>query len=228
MSWGGLNPALTSWRNGINALFPGRATTSDGGYADSAHGGTSQHQPDSDGSVDAFDMDNQLLGSNEPSGNDDERRLLEALKLDFEADPRAHLWISHQEIAQHDTSTPWAEKDYDGASPHDEHTHWQSHEQNEDDGRPWKFPHTEQALEDMMTPEQFIELFQAALADPDVAAKMRAFAWQYAGSPLTPPNRSTAWILSDIQKYGPAIAGIQATLDEFIAAADPGGPPAAG
>jgi hypothetical protein len=212
MSWGGLNPALTSWRNGINGLFPDRSTTSDGGYADAVHGSSSQHQPDADGTVDAFDMDNNLLRSGEPNGSDAERALLEALKLDFEADPRAHLWISHREIAQHDIEN-WEEKTYGGDSPHDEHTHWQSHEQNEDDGRPWDFTHTLTAMGDLMTPKQFTELFIAALSDPTVKKMMQGFPWQYYGSPLEPNNRSTAWILSDIQKYGPAIAEIQATLD---------------
>ncbi len=148
MTWGGLNPALTAWRNGINKLLPGRSTTSDGGYADDAHGGTSQHQPDSDGTVDAFDMDNNLLNSGDPNGTDDERAILEALKLDFEADSRAHLWISHRKIAQHDNQN-WKEITYSGSSPHDEHTHWESHSQNESDGRAWKFPHTEALLREM-------------------------------------------------------------------------------
>lgn len=157
-SWGGLNPALTAWRTAINALFPGRSVTSDGGYADDAHGGTSQHQPDADGTVDAFDMDNNLLSSSEPGGSDDERELLEALKLDFEADARAHLWISHREIAQHDTDPSWQERYYGGASPHTEHTHWESHSHNESDGRAWKLPHTEALIQerfDMQLSDQF-------------------------------------------------------------------------
>jgi len=154
MTWGGLNPALTSWREGINDLFPWRSTASDGGYADSNHGGSSEHQPDpADGTVDAYDMDNNLLGSSEPHGDDRERKLLETLKLDFEQDGidggRGHLWISHGEIAQHD-DRDWAEDDYTGSSNmHDVHTHWQSHEQNERNGKAWAFTHTIELLVEM-------------------------------------------------------------------------------
>ena len=148
MSWGGLNPALTAWRDGINALLPGRDTTTDGGYADSAHGGTSQHQADQDGTVDAFDMDVNLLGSASPDGNADEQQVLAALKRDFMADPRAHLYISNRRIAQHDRDN-WAERDYTGASPHTEHCHWESHEQNEKNGRPWDMSRTIAVLNDL-------------------------------------------------------------------------------
>jgi hypothetical protein len=146
MVWGGLNPALTSFRNGVNELLQGRSMKSDGGYADAAHGSSSQHQADADGSVDAFDCDNNFLNSAVPHGDDRERRILEALKLDFEQDTvaggRGHLWISHGEIAQHDEQN-WKELPYTGSSnPHDEHTHFQSHEQNEKNGSPWAFTHT--------------------------------------------------------------------------------------
>lgn len=142
MTWGGLNNALTSWRVGINQRFPGRSTRSDGGYADSNHASTSQHQADADGTVDAYDMDNNLQASSTPDGSTVERQLLEALKLDFEADRRSYLWISHREIASRAIG-PWRERAYGGDSPHDEHTHWQSVQALEDDGRPWKFTHTD-------------------------------------------------------------------------------------
>jgi hypothetical protein len=166
MTWGGLNPALTSWRGGIKELFPHRSDASDGGYADSNHGSKSEHQADADGSVDAYDMDNNLLGSGEPHGDSRERKLLEALKKDFEADPRAHLWISHGEIAQHDDRN-WYRDDYTGSSnPHDEHTHWQSHEQNERDGSPWVFTHTIDLLVEMGLMDVKVTAFSpAALED---------------------------------------------------------------
>ena len=148
MTWGSLNPALTSWRNGINDLFPARDTRTDGAIADADHDSDSEHQPDQDKLVDAFDQDVNLLGSGVPTGDDRERALNEALKADFQADPRAHLWISRSQIASHDASN-WKRRAYGGPSPHTEHTHYESHEQNEGDGRPWKFTHTIAKMEEL-------------------------------------------------------------------------------
>lgn len=148
MPWGGLNPALTAWRNGINQRFPKRGTGSDGGYADKVHGSNSEHQPDTDGSVDAFDMDVNLFGSPNETGTATERRLLEALKLDFEADRRSHLWIHQREISNEDVRA-WAERKYGGASAHDKHVHWESDPAYERDGSPWKFTHTDALLREM-------------------------------------------------------------------------------
>lgn len=149
MSWGGLNPALTAWRNAYNRRLPGRGTASDGGYADPNHGSKSQHQPDSDGTVDANDMDVNVLGSSNSTGTDDELRIIEAMKLDFERDPhdRGHLWIHNREIAQHDEG--WDEDYYGGTSPHTEHVHWESRQDHEDDGREWPMPETDRVLAEM-------------------------------------------------------------------------------
>jgi hypothetical protein len=144
-----LNPALTAWRNAYNRRLPGRGTASDGGYADGAHGSTSQHQPDSDGTVDANDMDVNVLGSSDSNGTADELRIIEAMKLDFERDPRkrGHLWIHNREIAQHDRS--WSENYYGGDNPHDQHVHWESRQDKEDDGSEWPMPETDRVLEEM-------------------------------------------------------------------------------
>jgi hypothetical protein len=148
MAWGGLNPALTAWRNAINARFPHRGTGSDGGYADKLHGSTSQHQPDSDGSVDAFDMDVNLFGSGTEAGTAAERQMIEALKLDFEADRRSYLWIHQREISNEEIRD-WAERQYDGANAHDKHVHWQSEEAYEKDGSAWPMPHTDALLREL-------------------------------------------------------------------------------
>lgn len=146
MSWGGLNPALTAWRNGINQRFPGRGRASDGGYADKAHGSASQHQPDPDGTVDAFDMDVNLLGSDTPSGTRQELALVEALKADFEDNlDRGQLWIHNSEIANAEVDD-WRVRDYDGDNPHTLHVHWQSRQGRERDGRQWSFRRTDALL----------------------------------------------------------------------------------
>jgi hypothetical protein len=149
MSWGGLNSALTAWRDAYNRRLPGRGTASDGGYADAAHGSTSQHQADSDGTVDANDMDVNVLGSGNSTGTADELRIIEAMKLDFERDPkkRGHLWIHNREIAQHDEG--WDEDYYGGSSPHTEHVHWESRQDKEDDGSEWPMPETDRVLAEM-------------------------------------------------------------------------------
>ena len=57
MAWF-LNPALTRFRNEVNSRWPRRDKTSDGTIGDRAHQATnSDHNPDPDGSVDAWDMD---------------------------------------------------------------------------------------------------------------------------------------------------------------------------
>ena len=148
MNWGGLNNALAAWRRGINALLPGRSTRSDGGRADSNHASTSEHQGDADGTVDAFDEDRNYLGSSDQDGNADEDRIKAALDKDFMADSRAHLIITDRTI-RNDEIGNWKVRPYGGSSPHTEHTHRQAHQSTEDDGRPWKFPHTEALLREL-------------------------------------------------------------------------------
>lgn len=167
MTWGGLNPALTSWRNGINDRFPDRDTTTDGARADKLHGSTSQHQADKDGTVDAFDNDVNYLRSNTATGSPAERRIVEALKLDFEADGRGQLWIHDREIANRDIGH-WRERDYEGDSPHDHHVHWQSRQATERDGSPWAFRHTDALLREMrgdMTPTEVKAAMKEALTE---------------------------------------------------------------
>lgn len=148
MSWGGLNPALTAWRDGIVVRFPNRGSQSDGARADKNHSETSQHQEDADGTVDAYDGDVNYLGSSVPAGTPDEQRILAALKADFEDDPRALLWISNHQIANADRND-WHRYGYSGDSDHTEHTHFQSRQSRERDGSPWKFTRTDALLREM-------------------------------------------------------------------------------
>lgn len=150
-TWGGLNNALTAWRNAIELrLGKIRGRASDGARADAAHGSNSQHQEDSDGTVDAFDMDKNVLGSSVSTGTATEKRVVEAMKLDFEQDPhgRGQLWISDREIANKDRDD-WEERGYTGKSPHTEHTHWESDQANEDNGRTWPMPNTDRVLREL-------------------------------------------------------------------------------
>lgn len=149
-NWGGLNPALTAWRNGINRRLPGRDTRTDGARADKAHSSTSQHQEDADGTVDAFDQDINVLKSSVSTGNAQEDRIIDAMKLDFEQDPhgRGQLWIEDREIANADVGD-WAERPYTGDSPHTEHIHWQSRQSKEHIGSDWPMPHLDALLREL-------------------------------------------------------------------------------
>lgn len=176
-NWGGLNNALASWRTGLDALLPGRSTRSDGARADGNHASSSEHQADSDGTVDAFDEDRNFLGSADQDGNASEDRIHAALNEDFMADPRAHLIISDRKIRNSEIGD-WRPRDYAG-SPHTEHTHRQAHQSLEDDGRPWKFPRTRAVLFeiglDAMTPAQLQDAICDALeSDRGQASLKRA------------------------------------------------------
>jgi hypothetical protein len=150
MSWGGLNPALTSWRNGVNRRLPGRDIRTDGARADKAHSSTSEHQEDPDGTVDAFDQDINVLASSTPTGSPAEDRIIEAMKRDFEQDPhrRGQLWIEDRQIANADVGD-WQVRHYDGDSPHEEHIHWQSRQSREHIGADWPMPHLDALLREL-------------------------------------------------------------------------------
>ncbi len=128
MAWY-LNPALTGFRAAVNDAYPNRDRTSDGTIGDTAHQGTaSDHNPDPDGSVDAWDMDVDLR-----SGNDAAE--IEHLKAVFQAHPSSRYWIHNREEASR--STGWRRVRYTGSNPHTGHVHWNTREQFENSQAPW-------------------------------------------------------------------------------------------
>jgi hypothetical protein len=132
-----VNNALDSWRDGINARYPKRRKDSDGTKGDAFHArSVSQHNPDGDGTVDAFDMDVNLLGSGTDTGSLAELLEIEKLKRVFEADPRSQLWIHNGQIANRDIGN-WKRRPYSGPNKHDHHVHWETRQSKEDDGAPW-------------------------------------------------------------------------------------------
>lgn len=125
MSWF-LNASLSSWRDFINSSYPKRSKTSDGTIGDTAHAASvSEHNPDRDGSVDAYDCDVNLLGSTDPDGNAAEDAAMESLKREFERQPFAQLWIHNGKIANRDIGN-WKVRDYSGKNKHNHHIHFQS------------------------------------------------------------------------------------------------------
>ncbi|MFC6022983.1 hypothetical protein ACFP2T_43390 [Plantactinospora solaniradicis] len=124
-----LNRSLTNYRTAVNAAYPRRDKTSDGWIGNAAHQLTdSDHNPDPDGSVDAWDMDVDLR-----SGGDS--AAIEMLKDVFEKHPAARYWIHNRRIAHRNTG--WDRRPYRGANPHDKHVHWNSDESREDNNTPW-------------------------------------------------------------------------------------------
>jgi len=128
MAWF-LNKALTTFRNEVNAEYPERDKASDGTIGDAAHqASTSDHNPDPDGSVDAWDMDVDLRSGNDPAE-------IERLKGIFQKHPAARYWIHNRQIAHR--STGWKRERYTGSNPHDKHVHWNSEPSQETSTRPW-------------------------------------------------------------------------------------------
>jgi peptidoglycan hydrolase-like protein with peptidoglycan-binding domain len=121
-----LNEFLTSWRNAVSKRYPLRTKASDGSIGNLAHQATvSEHNPDPDGSVDAWDCDLNLLGSKTATGSAAEVRAMKELIAEFQKQPQAQLWIFQRHIANRDIGN-WKVRAYNGRSPHDEHCHFQS------------------------------------------------------------------------------------------------------
>ncbi len=122
-----LNRALTGFRAAVNARWPSRDRTSDGTIGDAAHAKrTSDHNPDADGSVDAWDMD--------VDGVD-----VELCKRAFQQHPSSGYWIHNDQIASR--SDGWRRRPYAYAGPtrnrHTRHVHWNTRPAQEDSTAPW-------------------------------------------------------------------------------------------
>jgi hypothetical protein len=118
-----LNKALTGFRIAVNAMWPDRDKTTDGWLGDADHQTrASEHNPDEDGSVDAWDMDTD--------GPD-----VALCKRVFQAHESSHLWIHNRQIARR--ATNWEPEPYDGPNPHDKHVHWQTRPSFESSAAPW-------------------------------------------------------------------------------------------
>ncbi len=122
MAWY-LNRALSNFRDAVNAKWPNRDKTSDGTIGDQAHAErVSDHNPDADGSVDAWDMD--------VDGVD-----VELLKGVFEAHESSGYWIHNRQIAAR--TDGWKRRPYIGVNPHDKHVHWNTRGAFENSRAPW-------------------------------------------------------------------------------------------
>lgn len=129
MSWY-LNPALTTFRNEVNAAYPHRDKKSDGTIADPDHDETSDHQPDAPPKeeVDAWDMDPELNGVGQPYRSD-----IEWLITCFQKHESSKYWIWEQTIARR--SNNWKREVYTGK--YHGHVHWNTREEFDESTKPF-------------------------------------------------------------------------------------------
>lgn len=74
-------PCLDEFRAEINSIFPNRDKKSDGTKGNAAHAARkSDHNPDENGIVKAYDVDEDLLGEGNPSGQDELAKIAEYLR----------------------------------------------------------------------------------------------------------------------------------------------------
>ncbi|WP_052459593.1 hypothetical protein [Tessaracoccus massiliensis] len=124
MSWH-LAPSLVRLRSEINARWPNRDKRSDGTIGDAAHSARkSDHNPNSRGSVNAFDLDED---------GPDMKLVLNRLI----GDPRVNYVIYERII--YSRSRNWIPRAYTGSNPHDKHLHVSILQTRtaEQDTRPW-------------------------------------------------------------------------------------------
>ena len=127
-----LNRFLTTFRAAVDKKFPRRSKRSDGTIGDRRHAASvSEHNPDGDGSVDAWDVDVNLLGSSDETGTAAEQARMWELIEEFEKQPQAQLWIFRGLIANRDVDN-WRRRLYRGVNRHNKHAHLQSRDSRED------------------------------------------------------------------------------------------------
>lgn len=143
-----LNKALTNFRNAVNMAYPRRDRASDGTIGDPDHAArSSDHNPDPDGSVDAWDMDVEVNGKGKPYTAD-----VEELKRVFQAHESSSYWIHNDQIARR--ADGWRRRPYGefnddpGRNKHTQHVHWNTRSSHENSTKPWPIQ------EDDMTPEE--------------------------------------------------------------------------
>lgn len=131
-----LNNFLESFRAKVNAKYGKRKKTSDGTLGDQAHKArVSEHNADSDGTIDAWDMDVNLLGGNSETGSAAEKAEVWKVIQEFMKQPQAQLVIWDEHIYNRDIGN-WKKRYYgnwkSGKNPHDHHVHFQSKQSRED------------------------------------------------------------------------------------------------
>lgn len=154
----------------VNLLAPGRDKSSDGGRARPEHTAanpTSDHEPDEDGVVKAYDI------THDPAHGIDARKLAEALVAS--RDPRLKYIISNGEIISSKES-PWVWRPYNKPNRHFEHVHISVMKDAAlyDDQRPWAIA---QPKVSGYRPDRFERILATVFADDEVAYADVAPGW---------------------------------------------------
>jgi hypothetical protein len=194
-----LNPALTGFREAVNARYGARRDMeSDGTIGDRAHSArTSDHNPDSDGSVDAWDMDVDVNGRGKPYAAD-----VEALKKVFEAHESSSYWIHNDQIARR--STDWKRESYSYAGPgrnrHEKHVHWNTRQSRENSTAPWVLAGQPEVPD--MTPDQ-----AALLRDANYVLAGKSWP-NPAGTGKVDMRTWAAWMTGAVKALATAVGGV--------------------
>lgn len=131
-----LNPALATFRAAVDEHFPRRDKTSDGTIGDAAHQQRdSDHNPDPDGTIDAWDMDADLYGIGIPAGV-----VVYQIIGSFQVHVSSGYWIHNDEIAFRSNGwrrEPYANYGGPNRNRHTKHVHFNTREQYEDSTAPF-------------------------------------------------------------------------------------------
>lgn len=122
---------LKTLRAQVNALAPKRSKLSDGWIADRAHSmRKSDHNPEPDGTVDAFDL------THDPANGVDIQKVCDAIIAS--KDRRVSYLICNGQItAGNGGPQPWVKRVYTGANKHTKHLHISVLDKTQDDTTPW-------------------------------------------------------------------------------------------
>lgn len=127
-----ITKSLDTLRSQVNALAPKRSKASDGWLGDSKHSmRKSDHNPEPDGTVDAFDL------THDPKNGVDIQRVCDAIIAS--KDRRvSYLICNGKIIAGNSGPKPWVKRNYTGPNKHTKHLHISVLDAHQDDTTPWK------------------------------------------------------------------------------------------
>jgi HAMP domain-containing protein len=203
-----LNGSLTRFREAVNQAYPDRDKTTDGTIGDPAHQARdSDHNPDPDGTVDAWDMDRDLNGKGKPYAAD-----IEKLKRVFQAHPAARYWIHNDQIAH--VRDGWVRRPYNPNDPdrnkHLEHVHWNTNQATENSTAPWIIPGAEEDELDATQAKQLRDThFTTAQAIPNPTGEGRV-----------PLHVWAAWMTNAIKALTAAVTSVAANVGDRDAVTD--------
>ena len=127
-----ITKSLATLRSQVNALAPNRSKLADGWIGDSKHSmRKSDHNPEPDGTVDAFDL------THDPKNGVDIQKVCDAIIAS--KDKRVSYLICNGQItAGNGGPKPWIKRVYTGANKHTKHLHVSVLDKFQDDESKWQ------------------------------------------------------------------------------------------